>query len=453
MDKNFDLLYLENWMGILYNKIKDKKLIHLTIPGSHDSNTYTVVNSMMAKKFAKCQAINVYEQLKLGIRYLDLRFGVLEDQIIDQHGPFEGGLFEKNLQLIKEFLDKHPEEFLIINFQNESKIESKYQKEFIKMVLKYLEKYLITEEDKKTWFNIESVTLEMVRMHKKNIFAFLSSYIRESGVFSDNYLKNKGIHDQGESIDSKWHDVNNAVKLIRSNEENLKNKKNVTNKFFCSQFVLTFQRDPENIIKNIVSFTSPDNYKFVEKLFNTGLLQKCIVENLKNFNLVLLDQIDFDLEILKILICSNYKSKMELLYFYIGEFDFTKNLKEKIDKNKFLYFPKFDNIFKKYKPTFQQILVIYKFNDSQRVQVKLSKPSDKSFLIFDNPLSYSKNVNKIISINFYKTKILKQVFIHHESRDQCFDISFKNQDVSKVILIDNNQVIIQTRKEYYNNQK
>ena len=55
-------------MGDLGNKIGSIYLKDLTIPGSHDSGTYDMVVPACA-----AQGVNVYEQLRAGARYLDLR--------------------------------------------------------------------------------------------------------------------------------------------------------------------------------------------------------------------------------------------------------------------------------------------------------------------------------------------------------------------------------------------
>ena len=447
MEKNFDLLFMENWMSLLKEKIKNKKLINLKIPGSHDSNTHTVKKGFWSKKFARCQKINIYEQMKLGIRYLDLRYGSGEDEyenkLVDRHGPFTGELFYKNLDYIFEFLKKHPEEFLILNFQNENKLNDEEQKIIVNLVKEKIGEFLINEEDRQKWFKIDEVTLSEIWKTKKRIFCFFSSYIRENKIFTDKELKKMGIFDQNESIDSKWHDVNNPIKLMSANEKNLKNRKKIKNKFFCSQFVMTFQRDPEEIIKNLVSLTSPDTIKFVKKLYKNELLQKCITKNLKkNLNLVLFDHIDYDLNLLKLLLCSNFTSKLKLYHFSIGEHNFTEKMKNKLNDNKFVYFPNLENLYKKYKTKIKQILIIYKFNDSDIYKVKISKKNDNSFLVFDNPIFFENRDNKKSIILFYKEKIVFNRFFGKISFEKCFEESFKNGNVDKCIIVDGDEVQI-----------
>ena len=62
----------EHWMADNWEFIKDKKLAEIVIPGTHDSGTYQLGwgNGI---NIAKTQNVSIGEQLKDGIRYLDLR--------------------------------------------------------------------------------------------------------------------------------------------------------------------------------------------------------------------------------------------------------------------------------------------------------------------------------------------------------------------------------------------
>ena len=55
----------------------DKSILlqNLNIPGSHCANSNQLNNGLIQKNYARKQILNPFEQLNLGIRYLDLRFG------------------------------------------------------------------------------------------------------------------------------------------------------------------------------------------------------------------------------------------------------------------------------------------------------------------------------------------------------------------------------------------
>eukprot|EP00347_Sterkiella_histriomuscorum_P020296 403338349 len=61
---------LKNWMSHL----QDRPLMSLTLPGTHNSGTYQPHNFLwVIKNYMLCQDKSVYEQLKMGVRVLDIR--------------------------------------------------------------------------------------------------------------------------------------------------------------------------------------------------------------------------------------------------------------------------------------------------------------------------------------------------------------------------------------------
>lgn len=72
--------YLSSWMGSLPGHLKFRDLI---IPGSHASNSINLYKPKWSLPFTTCQKISLKNQLKCGIRYLDIRFGVRKDKIYE----------------------------------------------------------------------------------------------------------------------------------------------------------------------------------------------------------------------------------------------------------------------------------------------------------------------------------------------------------------------------------
>ncbi|KAM9962811.1 hypothetical protein ACTFIR_005728 [Dictyostelium discoideum] len=77
-----------NWMSIHWEKIKNKMVRELVIPGSHDATTYGINSSskrspdykspnftpdLIISKWSKTQSATIYKQLLFGVRYFDLR--------------------------------------------------------------------------------------------------------------------------------------------------------------------------------------------------------------------------------------------------------------------------------------------------------------------------------------------------------------------------------------------
>lgn len=72
--------YLSKWISKLPDHIKLRDLI---IPGSHASNSADIYKPKWGIPFMLCQKISILKQLRAGIRYLDIKFGVRKDEIYD----------------------------------------------------------------------------------------------------------------------------------------------------------------------------------------------------------------------------------------------------------------------------------------------------------------------------------------------------------------------------------
>jgi 1-phosphatidylinositol phosphodiesterase len=72
--------YLSTWVTNIPPHIK---LRHLILPGSHASNSSTIYKPKLGIPFMLSQTISVGKQLRAGIRFFDLKFGVRKDKIYD----------------------------------------------------------------------------------------------------------------------------------------------------------------------------------------------------------------------------------------------------------------------------------------------------------------------------------------------------------------------------------
>lgn len=71
------------------------RLVDLIIPATHNSNTYTFSHRL--NFIATNQIWNIQTQLEMGIRSLDLRYGIKMGNFIDKHGIINGTNFEEQL--------------------------------------------------------------------------------------------------------------------------------------------------------------------------------------------------------------------------------------------------------------------------------------------------------------------------------------------------------------------
>ncbi|RZF43299.1 hypothetical protein LSTR_LSTR001560 [Laodelphax striatellus] len=133
---------LKNWMTNLNENVRNVPVIFLSIPGSHDSMTYTINESSKsapdAQLFVKIlvkifgnivkrfvlrwsitQNSTVTEQLNFGIRYFDLRLATndTDSNFYITHALF-GAQIDNILVEINNFLTENKEEIVILDFQH-----------------------------------------------------------------------------------------------------------------------------------------------------------------------------------------------------------------------------------------------------------------------------------------------------------------------------------------------
>lgn len=103
-----------DWMASLSG---DRSLGSLSIPGTHDSGAlYSLLDV-----FGKCQTMPVSQQLKAGVRFLDLRLRLVEDELWIYHNFVEQKTdFQTMLEELVRFLREHPSEFLIVSLKEEA---------------------------------------------------------------------------------------------------------------------------------------------------------------------------------------------------------------------------------------------------------------------------------------------------------------------------------------------
>lgn len=80
------------------------------------------------------QQEDVLSQLRLGVRYFDVRLVVHNSEILISHGLF-GGNIEEFLNEINLFLCEHPEEIVILDFQHFYEFQAHNHEKMIHMIL------------------------------------------------------------------------------------------------------------------------------------------------------------------------------------------------------------------------------------------------------------------------------------------------------------------------------
>ncbi|KAL2885221.1 1-phosphatidylinositol phosphodiesterase [Ceratocystis lukuohia] len=123
-----------DWMDV----IADETLLSsLSIPGTHNSMTYHIDNSLL-------QTQNAYliEQLTGGIRYIDITCKYKDSDIVVYHGPTRTGhRLRAVLETIFNFLEEHPRETVILRIQRGGRVAN------LQNFFKYMDENLLPGTD------------------------------------------------------------------------------------------------------------------------------------------------------------------------------------------------------------------------------------------------------------------------------------------------------------------
>ncbi len=104
----------KEWMKELNESIGHKPIKDLVIPGSHDAATWDLVSNI-GDAFAKCQRVDIKQQLLCGSRYLDLRAQYRDNDWYMFHGIV--AMKTKLVEVINDlkwFAENYPEEVVIV---------------------------------------------------------------------------------------------------------------------------------------------------------------------------------------------------------------------------------------------------------------------------------------------------------------------------------------------------
>ena len=126
---------LANWMERNHPAIKDRSLLQVTLPGSHDAGSYEKRHCRLASGCnTETQSLDIGGQLQCGARFFDIRpvkkDGVLNTghyNINDTLGALGclGGSMDDVLSDINTFLNEHPKEIIILNVQHPKDLDDK----------------------------------------------------------------------------------------------------------------------------------------------------------------------------------------------------------------------------------------------------------------------------------------------------------------------------------------
>ena len=119
----------ENWMKYLYHKLPETRLRDVLIPGTNNSGSYNItndspllpkasnlflLNKTIASNWVKTQNLTIFEQLKRGIRYIELNLIKYKGEFFLTDDLISGDLNDVLINL-RSWAATHPFEIVFIN--------------------------------------------------------------------------------------------------------------------------------------------------------------------------------------------------------------------------------------------------------------------------------------------------------------------------------------------------
>ena len=285
-----------NWMDEDFEVLKDKTLNEIVLPGSHDSGTYSLKLKLapdappavielisklgkfglkklalkIVKKWAEAQCVDIFSQLQIGMRYLDLRVMWNDhDNSFRMHHSLIGTNFLNVLRDIKTFSDNHPKEIIILDISTLNLDDDKYYNLF-EMILNLLGFKLLAQD-----YNFSKTYAEIIKL-KTPIVLFFDKQLDYSGdLFWDKkYLV------------SKWANVDNIEALYDIESKALKDY-NDFNSIFKLQWILT--PNVETILESLVPFSKVRSLRDLSGECNS-IIEIFLLDNKENkINIIMLD--------------------------------------------------------------------------------------------------------------------------------------------------------------------
>lgn len=102
------------WMSYIHD---DTKISDISIPGTHDSGaTHSIFDVS-----GKCQDLSIKQQLRVGVRFFDLRLQLVNDEFKIVHSFVDQRLsFKKVMKDLSNFINENNSEFIIISLKKEA---------------------------------------------------------------------------------------------------------------------------------------------------------------------------------------------------------------------------------------------------------------------------------------------------------------------------------------------
>ena len=286
-------IYTKTWMNNICKYIYNKKITDISIPGSHNSCSYSCNYKYGICKFApkytsfcrcisikwiKNQNTDIISQLNQGIRYFDLRVGINTKNEIRIHHSIFGELLYNILISINTFLEYNNNEIIVLNFKHLSNNTlHDMLTEHHNTIIKYI-KYIFGNKiiEKNMFYN----NIGNLLKKGKQIFIFYNNEL---------YTNKYDILLNYSNLENEWLNINYNENFINKIEHHvIKYNKiiNNNNKLFVLQSIVT--PDSKTIAKGLLCY--PHNLNDISTNIYNNEFDDMINKN--KLNVILLDNVE-----------------------------------------------------------------------------------------------------------------------------------------------------------------
>lgn len=276
----------------------------------------------------KAQNITIYEQLKIGARFFDLRPGSPTNKPGDIwiYHQVKCGPIRKVLNEFKNFIAENPDEIIYIKHEiNDSHLTQKQTERLIKMEERYLGKDKIvkgwemipdgiTNPADEQWFSFKTTTVGDMRAKGKNFIIFYEKKLLQRPNVS---IENPYFDSQTYLYD-RFLNKNHPSELLLALQNYLQDKTNkpeqYTNQLYVSQAILT----PPGGIRDFIDWSyglGTPSLSVKAAGLNVYNMFEIFVDNLVteySFNCLMMDWIHYHNTVIRYLISSNFRKVLTI---------------------------------------------------------------------------------------------------------------------------------------------
>ena len=199
-----DLPDLGPWM----QNIPDNTLLKtISIPGTHDTM------ARVGLELATCQVLSLEQQLRAGIRALDIRCRCRNDQFENHHGPIQQGTtFYDVLNTIVVFLNANPSETILMRLKEEygpENCEGEFEDQFDRI-------YFNNGAYSDYWWTGTDPNVTLGQIRKKIVMLYDEFPIKTQIGFNFRTFSNKQDLSNVRDLGAKWDAI--KTQLINAND-------------------------------------------------------------------------------------------------------------------------------------------------------------------------------------------------------------------------------------------